>query len=154
MKKIHYIMLIALTTMLASCHNNQFYFEHQHVDIEGWPATQVREFEVTVSDTTTPFDFFLDMRHNDLYPYENVYFFITTTFPDGTCAKDTLECPVATPDGAWLGNVTTRYAECRYPLKTGVVFPMAGTYRFSIAHGMRDTALVGISSVGLCILHR
>ena len=78
------------------------------------------------------------------------FLFINTTFPDGSVAHDTLECPLADPEGRWLGKHTGRYVDARYRLRGGSArFPMTGRYHFAIANGMRDSAISGLKDIGL-----
>ena len=78
------------------------------------------------------------------------FLFIGTTFPDGSVAHDTLECPLADPEGRWLGKRTGRYVDARYRLRGGSArFPMMGHYRFAVTNAMRDSAISGIKDIGL-----
>lgn len=108
-------------------------------------------FDVDVKDTARLYTFLVDLRLTADYPYSNVFFFITTTFPDGGVAADTLECPVASPDGQWVGKRTGGYIDNRYIFRKNMIFPATGSYTFEIQHGMRDTNITGIKNVGLRI---
>ena len=54
-------------------------------------------------------------------------------------------------EGHWYGRRTGRYVDSRYVFRRHVIFPRTGLYRFEILHGMRDTNVVGMKSVGLRI---
>ncbi len=66
-------------------------------------------------------------------------------------AYDTLECPLADVEGHWYGRRTGRYVDSRFVFRRHVIFPRTGLYRFEILHGMRDTNVAGLKSVGLRI---
>ena len=75
-----------------------------------------------------------------------------TTFPDGSVAYDTLECPLADPAGRWYGKRVGRYVDSRYRLRgTSARFPMEGLYRFEVVNGMRDSAIAGLKDISLRI---
>lgn len=154
-KRIHTLMpwLMLATLLMAACDRNVFFVDDQRVNSSGWNMNDKLVFDVQVDDTTRLYTFLIDLRLTADYPYRNAFFFVNTTFPDGGVAADTVECPVAQPDGQWLGKRTGGYIDNRYSFRKNMIFPMRGSYRFEIAHGMRDTNVVGIKNVGLRIVH-
>lgn len=146
-------MIITCLLMLAlqSCNKNVLYSVERDVDEHGWNMDQTLGYDVEIEDTMRVYNFFLDLRNSVNFDKSNTFFFITTTFPDGSKAFDTLECPLASPDGHWYGKQTGRYVDNRYFFRKHVIFPMSGNYHFEVAHGMRDTNVAGLRSVGLRI---
>lgn len=135
---------------LAACDGNVYYDEIRSVDEHGWAPQDSVCFDVEVDDTTHLFNFLVEVRNSVTYPYSNTFLFIGTTFPDGSVARDTLECPLADATGRWLGKRTGRYVDARYRLRGGSArFPMTGTYHFAITNGMRDSAISGLKDIGL-----
>ncbi len=147
----HTLALAALLLGLAACDRAVFYADSRRVDEQGWNMNERHTFDVTVDDTTRLYSFFVDLRLTADYPYANTFFFIDTRFPDGGVAADTVECPVAYPDGQWMGRRTGGYIDNRYSFRKNMIFPATGTYTFTLAHGMRDTNIAGIKNVGLRI---
>lgn len=140
-------MLAAMA--LAACDGNVYYDESRSVDEHGWAPQDSVCFDVEVDDTTHLFNFLVEVRNSVTYPYSNTFLFIGTTFPDGSVARDTLECPLADATGRWLGKRTGRYVDARYRLRGGSArFPMTGTYHFAITNGMRDSAISGLKDIG------
>ncbi len=133
----------------AACDRTLFYEENCSVDEEGWDLFSPAEFDVEIDDTTQFYDIYFNLRNSTSYGYANAFFFITTTFPDQSQAFDTLECPLAAPDGEWYGKKGARYVDNRYFFRRCTRFPMVGQYHFSILHGMRDKEVAGLKSVGL-----
>ena len=142
------LVLTALTT-LAACNSDVFYEEHRSVDATGWNMDDAVAFDVEVNDTTQYYNIFFDLRVTVTYPYSNAFFFITTHVPDSTFAADTLECPLADATGKWYGKSGARYVDNRYYFRRTTRFPMTGTYRFEVTHGMRDTEMSDIKDIGL-----
>ena len=121
------------------------------MDEHGWAPADSVAFDVPVSDTLSTFNFLVEVRNSVSYPYSNTFFFLRTTFPDGSMSQDTLEFPLADPTGRWLGKRTGRYVDTRFYFRRNARFPMEGTYRFSITNGMRDSAITGLRDVGFRI---
>ena len=135
---------------LAACDGSVYYDESRSVDEHGWLPQDTLIFDVEVDDTVHLFNFLVEVRNSVEYPYSNTFLFINTTFPDNSVAYDTMECPLADPEGKWLGKRTGRYVDARYRLRGGSArFPMTGHYRFAVTNGMRDSAISGIKDVGL-----
>ena len=146
-----FALLPLLFLLLQGCDKHVYYTDEHDVDETGWNMNDAAVFDVDVDDTLQVFDFFIDVRNSVHFPKANVFFFINTTFPDGSVAYDTLECPLADVEGHWYGRRTGRYVDSRYVFRRHVIFPRTGLYRFEILHGMRDTNVVGLKSVGLRI---
>ena len=135
---------------LAACDGSIYYDESRSVNEHGWLPQDTLTFDVDVDDTVHLFNFLVEVRNSVTYPYSNTFLFINTTFPDGSVAYDTMECPLADPEGRWLGKRTGRYVDARYRLRGGSArFPMTGRYRFAVTNGMRDSAISGIKDIGL-----
>ena len=151
MKRIFTCMVCLLAAMaLTACDGSVYYDESRSVDEHGWLPQDSVCFDVEVDDTTHLFNFLVEVRNSVEYPYSNTFLFIGTTFPDGSVARDTMECPLADPEGRWLGKRTGRYVDTRYRLRGGSArFPMKGRYHFAITNGMRDSAISGIKDIGL-----
>lgn len=150
-KTVLYSAAFVLLVCLSACDSTMFYERQQAVDEHGWLPSEAVDFDVEVPDTTTVYNFQMEVRNSVSYPYANTFFFLHTTFPDGSVAHDTLEFPLADPTGRWLGKCTGRYVDTRYYFRRNARFPMTGTYRFSVTNGMRDSAISGIKDIGLRI---
>lgn len=145
------LLAVVVAASFTSCGGKVFYSSEQVVDEHCWPMHKVLNYDVEVVDTAQLYNFFVDLRLTEDYPYANTFLFIGTTFPDGSVAMDTLECPVAAPDGRWLGKRSGRYIDNRYYFHKTLRFPMQGTYRFGIEQALRDSCATGFKAVGFRI---
>lgn len=137
---------------MASCGGGVFYSESQSVNEYGWMPDDSLSFKVEVDDTTQLYDFMVEVRNSITYPYSNLFLFVNTDFPDGSVARDTLECPLADQEGKWYGKRSGRFVDSRYRLRASSMrFPMTGQYCFSVSNGMRDSAIAGIKDISLRI---
>lgn len=137
--------------LIAGCDRRVYYSSEADVDEKGWNIADPVSFDVEIEDTLDVYNFYIDLRNNTHFATANAFLFITTTFPDGSYAYDTMECPLADVEGHWYGKRTGRYIDNRYYFRKHVIFPLSGNYHFEIAHGMRDTNVVGLKSVGMRI---
>lgn len=150
MKHWRNITLIAVALLLmSSCNNAVFYSDSHSIEGKTWSMFNPERYDITIEDSLQYYDFYVDLRIRDNYKYSNLFLFITTTFPDGSIAKDTLECPIADAEGKWFGKHSGTMVDYRFPLCRKVRFPNLGTYHFDIVHGMRDNDLEGVKNLGL-----
>lgn len=149
MSKLRFLLLTCALLLFVGCNSNVFYSHSEPVSERGWSVDQQLLYSMNIVDTIQFYNFYVDLRITDDYPYSNFFFFINTRHPDGATSRDTLECSLANPDGSWLGRSTGRFVSSRYFLRKNVRFPQQGVYRFSVEHGMRDSVVVGIHDVGL-----
>lgn len=141
-----------MVLVLQGCDKSVFYAVERDVDETGWNMNDFLKYDVEVEDTLQIYDFYIDVRNSAHYAKSNAFFFINTTFPDGSVAYDTLECPLADDvTGHWYGRRTGRYVDSRFVFRRNVIFPYSGNYHFEVGHGMRDTNVAGLKSVGLRI---
>lgn len=137
--------------LLSACDANRVFEENTEITEHMWDTSQVVTFEVPVTDTVSPHNFYVNVRNADAYPYSNLYLFIRTKFPDGRVSNDTLEVILADEKGRWLGDGLGDIYENQVLFKRNVRFPAEGTYRFEYRQGMRDNPLPMIMDVGMRI---
>ena len=124
------VFLFVAVVLVTGCDKNVYFTAQRDVDETGWNMDDKVFFDVEVEDTLQVYDFFIDVRNSVQYPKANAFFFINTTFPDGSVAYDTLECPLADVEGHWYGRRTGRYVDSRYVFRRHVIFPRTGRYHF------------------------
>jgi len=149
-KQSTYISLFFIL-LAASCQFQDVYNDMEKLGHGKWHMDQPVVFRVNSADSLVPLDFFLQLRNNNEYPYNNLYLFLLTEFPDGRNYTDTIECLLAQPDGKWYGKRIGSVYENSFLIKKNVLLPRAGLYTFSLKHAMRHEDLVGITAAGLRI---
>ncbi|WP_299680060.1 gliding motility lipoprotein GldH [uncultured Dokdonia sp.] len=155
MHKVGIVILLVIT--MISCDTNRVYDNYQTVT-NGWNINESIQFEISDVDSITPHNVFITLRNTNEYKYSNLFLITKMDFPNGKQLTDTLEYPMATPEGKWLGTGFNDVKENKLWYKEGVRFRESGTYNFSIKHAVRkngsitgDERLEGITEVGLRI---
>lgn len=144
-------ILLSSILFFSSCDSNGIFEQNQAIPESGWATSNVIKFNVDIKDPSTATNFYINVRNADGYPYNNLFLFIKTTFPNGKVSSDTLECTLADEKGKWLGSGIGDLYDNRIPFKRNVRFPLAGTYSFEIQQGMRIDNIPLIMDVGLRI---
>jgi gliding motility-associated lipoprotein GldH len=114
-----------------------------------WGLMDIPSFDVAITDTLNSNNISFLIRTGSSYPFRNIYLFVTTTSPDGNSISDTLQYNLADERGKWYGKGFSDIHELILPYKSNVYFPLKGTYRFKVRHGMRAGDLKGVYDFGL-----
>lgn len=104
-----------------------------------------------IDDISIPYDIILEIRNNNLYPYQNLWLFCDEELPIGPLNRDTFECVLADELGKWHGHGISLF-QSSFPIRHHYLFPFKGQYTFSFRQGMRKEKLQGIQEIGLRIL--
>ncbi len=145
------ILVLLLPWFFMACNTSSIYEDNQVIASGEWKMDDIKTFASEFADSLQPLDFYVEVRNAKNYPYNKLYLFLNTTFPDGRSARDTLACTLASPDGRWLGSGLGSVKDNLFLIKRNVLLPHSGKYTFTIQQAMRDTILTGIYDVGLKI---
>ena len=137
--------------VLVSCDSTRVFEKNIEIENQTWQTQNRLKFEVDITDTISAYNFLLNLRNTEAYPYSNFYFFFHTYFPDGKIAKDTVQCVLADPTGKWFGSQAGDIIDNQILFKYKTQFPKAGKYYFEVEQGMREEKLPEILDVGLRI---
>jgi gliding motility-associated lipoprotein GldH len=146
--KCNLAILIAGATLFASCNKDIVYSEYRKFKDYEWHANDKASFEVEITDTRSLNNISLMIRHADSYPFNNIFLFVTTKYPDGKVLKDTMEVVLANQQGQWQGSGSGDIFDFKVPIKKNVRFQQAGKYEFIFEQGMRTDPLPLIMDFG------
>ncbi|MCK9421871.1 MAG: gliding motility lipoprotein GldH [Bacteroidales bacterium] len=145
------LFFILFMVILAACDPKRVFDENKIVENGNWNVNNKLRFNVPVEDIISHYNFYLYVRNAVEYPFSNLFIFITTTFPDGRMARDTVELTLAGYDGRWLGSGMGNVKYNKFLFQKGVQFKQKGNYRFEFEQAMRINEIKGIRDIGLRI---
>ena len=146
-----FLLAIFVSLTFAACKNNDVFFQYKAVNAKGWNKDSLYTFDIQISDTTSTYNVYVNVRNRGEYPYQNLWLFLDKTSPDKVEMKDSIECYLADQRGKWLGSGIGSVMEMPILYQENVRFTKSGIYRYKIVHGMRDTTLTGINDIGMRI---
>ena len=123
------------------------YSTFHSVPLNGWNADSVLTYTWSIDDTASTYQIIIDVRHTELYPYQNLWFFIEKPLSQ----TDTIEFYLADDRGQWLGKGYNGYIEMPVLYEEAYRFDSIGEYTMTIQQGMRMERLRGITDVGVII---
>jgi gliding motility-associated lipoprotein GldH len=146
------LLIILCSVLLAGCQRGVIYTQFVELPQSGWDAQQAITFTPTITDTITDYQLQLTLRHNDRYPYQNMWMFVEI-IQDSLLVQpiDTIECYLANERGEWQGGGICQY-ELPMIYDNNYRFKNSGTYHISIKQGMRSEQLQGITAIGIKII--
>ena len=112
-----------------------------------WSYNNRIGYSFKIDDTSTPYNFYINLRVTGDYKYSNMFVLISDPVKKNSVVR--YELKLARPDGQWLGKGSGNLYSFRIPFKLNYTFPATGTYNIRIEQNMRDNPLREISDVGL-----
>ena len=137
-----------ILSVFISCGDFPVASDSYEVNNTGWYSEDTKSFEWTVEDTSTRYDIFIDVRHNQDYTFSNLYLFLDLTFPNGKNRRDTLGCTLADARGNWFGSGLGDIIDHNISFKENFEFPIEGRYNLRVTQGMRQDPLLGVTDIG------
>jgi gliding motility-associated lipoprotein GldH len=141
------LCLISCALCLTSCFDIDLYEKNVTVPRFKWQAGYQPEFDFTITDTTSLYQLYFVIRHNEKYEFNNIWFNLYSQPPGDTVHKTLYEVKLATNDG-WLGAGMDDIYEHRHAL-TEPLRLRAGNYHFKLEQMMRQDPLANVMNVGL-----
>jgi gliding motility-associated lipoprotein GldH len=146
--KFKWIFVCCSILLLSACNKNVVYSKYQTFKDNEWAAKDKVTFDLDITDTQTLNNINLMVRHADSYPYNNLFLFVTSKYPDGKILTDTMEIVLANEKGEWQGSGAGDIFDLKVPIKKNVRFPVAGKYQFTFEQAMRVDPLPLIMDFG------
>lgn len=144
-------IIIAIFSFQSCVTNNSFQHQVNIPDAE-WNLNEPVTFEYNILDTNITYQTHLIMRHDDAYPYSNIWlrFYIQSPIDSQFTDSFQTELIIADNQGYWLGEEQGSFFIHRIPLnfKKLTSYPLSGNYKIKIAHLMRKDPLPSIINIG------
>ncbi len=139
---------------LLSCGEGPFYEQNRIIENRSWTYDNKIEFPVHITDNTSPYAVFINLRHGPNYDFSNIFVLIHQKGPQLVDTAYRKEIPLAQLDGRWLGKSAGALYTVDYLAHRDFLFPDTGLYTFSIEQNMRQNPLVDVSDVGIKLVKK
>ncbi len=147
-----FIIVSLGTSCLISCDSNRLYEDNVEFADRSWKVIEEPRFEFSVSDTTTRYNLYYNIRNSLDYPYARI--FITWHLYDSTGKElskkliynDLFDQKTGRPFGeSGLGDLYDH----RFSILNQLRFPSTGKYSIKLDQLMRQDTLKGVIAVGV-----
>ena len=143
MKRIIPLILLTCLAFTSCKKNNVLYSQFQSIPSANWHMDSIAHFDYTIADTSITYAMRIYIRHNDRYPYQNIWLYA------GDEQRDSINIYLADDRGKWYGDTHNGFIEVPINFGEHLHFRDTGTYHLAIQHGMRDEYLSGVTDVGM-----
>jgi gliding motility-associated lipoprotein GldH len=145
-----WVALLLCGACLYGCQPIAVYEKNTAIANQAWLSSQTATGSFEVNDTAANYRMYLVMRHTDTYPYENIWLRIGLQAPGDSIRYERYNVSLVKDGQGWEGTGMNDIWEVRKPLQAPPgLFGKKGTWRFSIAHLMRNDPLPAVLSAGL-----
>lgn len=153
-----YGFVVAILFLIFACNDVSEFNQYKTIEGNTWKANQNIDFQFEVKDTIKPKNLFINIRNNNDYAFSNLYLITQLEFPNNTKIIDTLQYKMADVNGRFLGDGFSEIKENKLFYKERKIFPVSGSYIFSVRQAMRKNGAInpienlkGIQDVGFSI---
>lgn len=144
-----FLSLAFICLIFLSCDRTRVLDRNIKIPGSVWNKENIIHFKVSISDTVSPHNIYINIRNGSQYQYSNIFLFISTHAPNGVSVRDTFEITLADAKGKWLGRGIGSVFSNQVLYLKNVRFPYRGIYVFDIEQAMWNTKLTHIIDVGL-----
>ena len=149
------IWIIILLLNFSSCNNTEFLKFHDFKN--GWDKNDVLTFNFTKTIKPKTKDVFFILRHNNDYPYSNIFLITELQNPANQVLIDTFEFKLAQANGKWLGDKKISVIEHKLLFKESLELD-ENDFSLKVRTSMRSNnqsneieKLVGVINFGILI---
>ncbi len=139
-------LLLFLLIFVFSCGDNHYFYKEKEMDEDNiWTYDNYFQADFDVQDSM-PYDIYLELKHTDDYPFENIYLRIIDNFK---AVKDTdvVNMNLSDTYGIWYGNKNGNTYTYPSLLRKSFKFSNKGLHSIKIEQFTRRDSLEGVATV-------
>lgn len=148
------VVSLATALLLYSCKTIDLYEKSVSIPGHTWESGFKPSFTFTIRDTSSAYQLFVVIRHNNKYHFNNIYLNLLTRQPGEDSARSARYDLLLANDEGWFGSGMDDIYEHRIPLTPlsgEFYFRKAGDYTFTLEQVMREDPLENVLDAGLRI---
>jgi gliding motility-associated lipoprotein GldH len=142
------LCLILVLVSMTACQTIDIYEKTTFFPEHSWKSGEKPSFTFEITDTTSLYNIFLVLRHEDAYNYNNIWVNLTVREPTDVVTIRR-EFILANNKQGWLGSGMDDIFEHRIPFNTKPAPLRKGKYTFTLQQDMREDPLHHILTAGV-----
>lgn len=152
MPRIFFILVIVgLCFNIFSCEESRVFDKNIPLSKQGWSYDEPQIFDVNIGDTSVTYNLYINVRHTDIYAFNNLWVKMTTVFPDSTRQENKLNVELSKPTGEWTGICVDGICFNSVLMQNNFKLPQKGKYSFILEQDMRTNPLADVLDIGIKI---
>jgi gliding motility-associated lipoprotein GldH len=150
--KLNFFLIGLILFVFSGCFQSNVFEKNIEIPDFNWDYQFVPTFQVNIDDTASFYSLSMNIRHQDEYPFSNIWVQLHGTSPEGKNQVERVQVALATKEGRWLGEGLNGVWMTTLPLKNKIKFPEKGVYTFGLEQDMRRNPLPNIMNIGLKVV--
>lgn len=149
LRKTYWLWALGIGLTTFSCTTVDLYEKTVSIPGHSWKNSYKPSFSFTIKDTSSPYQLYFVIRHNDKYSFNNIYVNLDIQLPGSdTTRKLRRDLELATNEKGWLASGMDDIYEHRIKLG-GKEMLRSGEYKFTLEQIMREDPLDNVLNVGI-----
>ena len=146
------LLIIVMTLTLSAC-TEKGKIADQMVDIPNarWSYEQIPQFPFNIDNAGLTYSFYLKLRIQKTYPFENLYLLAHIRQPSGKISTSRLNFTLTDEMGIPLGKSSGNSIDYEIPMIVNKKMEGVGQYTIALEQNLRDSVVNGIESIGVKI---
>ena len=141
------IFFIAAIFLNTSCNTLDVYEKTAAFSSHEWKSNELLPFTFTIKDTSSLYNFYVVLRHEDAYRYKNIWLNIQVKDPDSSY---TIKREFTLADNSkWLGTGMDDIIDHRMIFNALPISLKKGDYTFTLQQIMREDPLQHLLNAGI-----
>jgi len=150
-KVTNWIFLLGFSLVFFACTTVDLYEKSVPMPGHKWPGSFKPSFTFHIKDSSSPYQIYLVLRHNEKYNFNNIYVNLHVSVPGGdTVFSIRRDLRLANNEGGWEASGMDDIYEHRVKLGAPEILK-AGTYTFTLEQIMREDPLENVMNAGIRI---
>ena len=138
-----------------SCAKEKTIFEKKYdISQHQWLYKDTLNFNFDITDTLALYDIQLTVRHDNTYPFQNLYTHISTQFPNAMRLQQTLNLDLADNTGKQIGEISGAHTTFKTDIQENAFFNALGKHTITLEQFTRRDTLDGIEQIGLSLVRK
>lgn len=142
-------MFVITFWFFASCNTLDVFEKSSSFTKHEWQTTNKPTFTFTIADTSSLYNIYVVIRHDDAYHYNNIWLNIITKAPFSSATTQQVELTLANSAKGWLGSGMDDIFEHRIRITNAPIKLQKGNYQFTLQHTMREDPVPFVISAGV-----
>ena len=147
--KVIRVVIYLSCLFLSSCDTVSVYEKITSFPAFKWDNANKPSFVFTVKDTTSLYNIYVVVRHEDAYHFNNLWLNITTKAPGSEPVNQQLELILANNAKGWRGSGLDDIFTHRVLITQAPIKLKKGDYQFTLQQTMRENPLESVLDAGI-----
>ena len=135
--------------MLQACNSIDVYEKTVPFNKHEWAGSNKPLFQFSITDTTSLYNIYTVVRHDDAYHFNNLWLNVTIAAPGDTAKTQQVQLLLGDNTKGWLGSAMDDIIEHRILLTRNPIRLKKGTYIFTLQQTMREDPLQYVLNAGI-----